>query len=123
MRKTELQYLTKLLEANKAQILSNIQNSSHEISELLDNSTSSDEFDIASVNADQMIGQAISDQQIKELRDIDLALDKIKNKTYGICEMCDEPIAIARLKVKPHATYCINCREIIEKNERNKEKL
>ena len=45
--------------------------------------------------------------------------EKIANKTYGICDMCEEEIGIPRLKVKPHAKYCIACREIIEKTAKN----
>lgn len=55
--------------------------------------------------------------QKAEIDDIDYALIKIKNKTYGICEMCDEQIDIDRLKIKPHARYCIDCREHVEKTQ------
>ena len=55
--------------------------------------------------------------QKAEIYDIDYALIKIKNKTYGICEMCDEQIDIDRLKIKPHARYCIDCREHVEKTQ------
>jgi len=53
--------------------------------------------------------------QKKELDEINEALKKIDEGTYGICEMCEEPINEERLKVKPFAKYCIICREIIEK--------
>ena len=35
--------------------------------------------------------------------------------------MCEDEIDIERLKVKPNAKYCITCREIIEKNNKNKD--
>jgi len=63
-----------------------------------------------------MIEQAISSQQSRELAEIDFSLSKIENGGYGICEMCEEDISFQRLKVKPHAKYCIVCREIIEKS-------
>ncbi len=53
--------------------------------------------------------------QKKELAEIEEALKKIEEGTYGICEMCDEPIGEERLKIKPYAKYCIICRQIIEK--------
>jgi DnaK suppressor protein len=56
-------------------------------------------------------------QQRKELNEIELALDKIKQGTYGICEMCEEPIGKARLEVKNFARFCITCREITEKEQ------
>lgn len=63
-----------------------------------------------------MIDQAISSQQSRELQEINFALGKIDNGTYGVCDMCEEDVGIQRLKVKPHAKYCIVCREIIEKS-------
>ena len=46
------------------------------------------------------------------LRDINLALEKIKKGTYGICEKCKKPISQARLKVYPQARYCKNCQKL-----------
>jgi len=76
-----------------------------------------DEGDYAAASAESIVDSAILVQQRKELAEIDLALDKIKNGTYGICEMCEEPIGRARLEVKNFARFCIICREINEKEE------
>lgn len=59
---------------------------------------------------------AITNNQIKEIKEIDIALKKIENKTYGICDMCDEEIGIQRLKAKPHAVFCVHCRPIYEQS-------
>ncbi len=74
-----------------------------------------DEGDFAAASAESVVDSAILEQQRKELNEIELALDKIKHNTFGICEMCEEPIGKARLKVKNFARYCITCREINEK--------
>jgi len=76
-----------------------------------------DDGDYAAASAETMVDSAILEQQRKELAEIDLALDKIKNGTYGICEMCEEPIGRARLEVKNFARFCIACREINEKEQ------
>ena len=39
---------------------------------------------------------------------------KKKDGTYGTCDMCDESIAIGRLRAKPFAKFCTPCREIYE---------
>lgn len=54
----------------------------------------------------------------KEMADIKLSLQKIQDGIFGICEMCDDEIDVERLKVKPHAKYCINCRELYEKAQK-----
>jgi RNA polymerase-binding protein DksA len=41
------------------------------------------------------------------LREIDEAIDRIDNKTYGICTATGKPITKARLNAKPWAQYCI----------------
>lgn len=77
-----------------------------------------DEGDYASASAETIIDSAILVQQQKELGEIDLALDKIKLKTFGICEMCEESIGLPRLEVKNFARFCITCREINEKENK-----
>jgi DnaK suppressor protein len=43
------------------------------------------------------------------LQDIDTALTKLEQGTYGQCESCGGPIADARLEAMPAARYCITC--------------
>jgi DnaK suppressor protein len=76
-----------------------------------------DEGDHAATSAKTVVDSAILVQQRKELTEIELALDKIKAGTYGICEMCEEPIGLPRLEVKNFARFCIACREITEKEQ------
>lgn len=51
-------------------------------------------------------------------KNIDTALQKLDEGTYGICEDCGEPINAARLKVQPFARRCIACQEQAEILER-----
>ena len=46
----------------------------------------------------------------KRLRDVNLALEKIKKDKYGKCEKCGKPIDIARLEACPEAKFCIKCK-------------
>ncbi len=43
------------------------------------------------------------------LKDVNSALDKIKNNTYGICEKCKKEIESRRLKIVPEAKLCLKC--------------
>jgi DnaK suppressor protein len=47
----------------------------------------------------------------KELRDIDAALKKIKNGTYGVCKYCGKDIGEARLKIRPSSSACVECKK------------
>ena len=57
---------------------------------------------------------SLLEQQSDELTEIELALSRIKDNLYGICEMCEEEIDIERLEVKIFAKYCMTCRKIVE---------
>jgi DnaK suppressor protein len=51
----------------------------------------------------------------RKIREIDLALKKMDNGSYGICEACGKPVAMNRLKVIPWTRYC---RKDAEKEEK-----
>lgn len=117
MKKNELKFFKKLLEDKKAQIIGNINTLSEEIAELRANGAT-DEFDIASINTDSNLEYTIILKQRIEYEKIEKALKKIENGSYGICEECEEQINLERLKAKPHASLCISCRELSEKQQR-----
>jgi DnaK suppressor protein len=107
----------RLLEDRKAQIEKNLVGKALELSQM-NTQELNDEGDFAAASAETAVDSAILEQQRKELAEIDLALDKISKGTYGICEMCEEPIGIDRLRVKNFARYCMPCREITEKEHK-----
>jgi len=114
VRENDIKYFKQMLEERREQILKNIQGSSKELVELHKSHDVMDEGDIAAVSADNLINEEIMASQQKELAEIDEALGKIMRGVYGVCEMCEEPIGMQRLKVKPFAKYCITCRKIAE---------
>jgi len=54
----------------------------------------------------------ISDKYM--LSEIDVALQKIKNESYGECEECHKNIEDDRLEIVPHARFCIRCENSYE---------
>jgi phage/conjugal plasmid C-4 type zinc finger TraR family protein len=51
----------------------------------------------------------------KKLAAIDRALRAAEKGSYGICEVCGQPISAARLEVMPHSTTCIQCQQKLER--------
>ncbi len=45
-----------------------------------------------------------------KLRDVNLALEKIKKNQYGKCEKCGEEIDLKRLSACPEARFCVKCK-------------
>ena len=68
---------------------------------------------------DNIIG--IMDSERKILIEIDLALNRIDNNTYGICENNGEQIPKSRLEAIPWARYCVTCANLAEKGLISKE--
>jgi DnaK suppressor protein len=85
--------------------------------------TALDEGDWAVVDISEDINLMRLGAHRKALHDIDEALRKINEGTYGICEECGEEISEKRLSVIPTATLCVNCQgnkeqiEAIQKQE------
>jgi RNA polymerase-binding transcription factor DksA len=50
---------------------------------------------------------ALREAAQRRLAEIDAALDRVARGTYGVCAVCGEPIAPARLAARPFATRCI----------------
>ena len=61
----------------------------------------------ASVEADIALG--ITEQDRRELQEIDDALIRIQDGTYGVCEDCQERISMRRLRALPQARRCLSC--------------
>jgi len=116
LQTSELNYFKEILEDRNQQILKNINGVNDELDQL-SSCELNDEGDHASVNNSSMVESVIVQQQEQELRDINVALAKISSGEYGVCAMCEDEIGFQRLKVKPHAIYCIDCREIVEKTK------
>jgi DnaK suppressor protein len=116
LTKEELKSFENKLLDRRVQIEKNLTGTALELDGMRDLELN-DEGDYAAASAETAVDSAILVQQRKELAEIDLALDKIKNGTYGICEMCEEPIGKPRLEVKNFARFCITCREINEKEQ------
>jgi len=116
----QIEQLKEILETRKVSIQSNIDDSNKNI-EMLQNMDCKDEYDFAESSSDSFTSEVIAKQQCQELKEIEAALKAVEDGSYGICEMCDELIAIGRLKAKPFAKYCTVCREIHEEEMKIKE--
>lgn len=58
------------------------------------------------------LGLASTDREL--LFEVDEALGRIQDGTFGACDKCKKPIPVTRLKAIPHARTCLKCQEKIE---------
>src|SRR5215475_1263671 len=82
-----------------------------------------DTYDLASDERDREINFILNDREREKLVAIDEALQRIKDKTYGICESCEGEIQLGRLKVLPFTRLCVKCQEETEKESKRQKTL
>ena len=66
--------------------------------------------DTATETYDRELDYTLEENSEHVLAEIDAALKRIEEGTYGICTNCGQPIAVGRLEALPWATLCIDCR-------------
>ena len=97
---------------NKNNSLGNILNSSD------DNVSSADMVDQASSYTDKSVEMKSLNRSRKLISNINAALQRIKDGTYGFCEETGEPIGLKRLIARPIATLSIEAQERHERDEK-----
>lgn len=70
--------------------------------------------DIGTDNYEQEFALGLMDSERKMLTEIDDALQRIENGTYGVCEATAKPIPKARLRARPWARYCVEYARMLE---------
>ena len=63
------------------------------------------------------INLEVSNKEFSLLRQIDRALEKIEENTYGICDLSGEEIPIKRLEAVPYATMTVKAQEKLERGQ------
>jgi DnaK suppressor protein len=51
------------------------------------------------------------DRFTRQLREVEAALSRIREGTFGYCVECEEPISVTRLKAVPWASLCLRCQQ------------
>ena len=113
MRKKELELLRKKLTEKREDIKKIVRENNREEKDFL----STDVGDIADVASDSVERELLfelNDNERRILGNVEDALQKIEDGTYGICEKCGKEIEIERLKAMSFAKFCIKCKSQME---------
>lgn len=71
--------------------------------------------DVATDTYDREFSLGLASNERTFIYELDDALKKIEDGTYGVCEDCKAPISKTRLKAVPYARLCVKCQEKKEK--------
>ena len=77
--------------------------------------TPKDAMDRSDIEESWFAKERLSQHWKVELSQIEMALQKIDQGTFGICEDCDDEIPVKRLRARPDASYCLLCQETAER--------
>jgi RNA polymerase-binding protein DksA len=116
LTKRELDEFRRLLEAERNRLSEELEAIEEHLPEVeqvsVDASGGYDEdlADIASDTFEREKGIAIENSVQDLLQQVEEALGRIDEGTFGICEMCGQPIHPDRLRALPYARLCINCK-------------
>jgi DnaK suppressor protein len=117
MKKKDLARFAERLREEKARILSHTEKIKTE-DMTLSTDDLADEVDLASSELNQSVALRLRDRERLLLHKIEIALSKIDSGTFGVCDLCEEPIEIKRLEARPVANLCIRCKEAQERAEK-----
>ena len=117
LTKKELKRFQELLEEKRRTLLERARKTLS-VDMTLDADDLADEMDLASSEYLQSFEFRLRGREKSLLIKLDLALKKIEEGTFGICEVCEEPIGKKRLEARPETSLCIRCKEDQERDER-----
>jgi DnaK suppressor protein len=117
LTKKELKRFQELLEEKRREILERARKTLSE-GMTLDTDDLADEMDLASSEYLQSFEFRLRGREKSLLTKLDLALRKIEDGRFGICEVCEEQIGKKRLEARPETSLCIRCKEDQERDER-----
>ncbi|HNV85365.1 MAG TPA: TraR/DksA C4-type zinc finger protein [Candidatus Omnitrophota bacterium] len=127
MNKKEKQQLKELLEAQRRKIAGDLDHIEKDTLNQSQRDASGDlsgysfhMADVATDNYDREFSLDIASNEQKVLNEIEAALQKMEDGTYGKCEICDDKIKIERLKAVPYARLCVKCKQEEERKAKRK---
>jgi DnaK suppressor protein len=116
LKKADILKFKKRLEEMRAQLTHSLKGLTAEV-QTPDEATgySQHQADQGTDDFDRTISLEVTTKEFSLLRQIDRALEKIDENTYGICDVTGEDIPLARLEAVPYATMTVKAQEKFEK--------
>lgn len=116
LKKSDIAKFKKKLEELRAQLTHTLKGSTAEV-KTPDEATgySQHQADQGTDDFDRTISLEVTSREYHILRQIERALEKIDENTYGVCDITGEDIPIARLEAVPYATMTVKAQEQLEK--------
>jgi DnaK suppressor protein len=113
-RRDALIRLHKSLQNRRAELLKRIGVEFHDLGQPGMGTASGDAADAAFDTGSEEMASQLAELEAKELTQIQRAITRMKQGKYGLCEICQTKIPVARLIALPYSTMCIRCQREME---------
>ena len=115
MKKNKLKHFQSLLENIRTKIVGDVEKAHHnkksgEVEQMADIS------DDAARSYGRKLQGDLEEHEWVKLKQVEVALKKVGDGEYGICEQCEQEILETRLEIMPYTEFCIQCLSEIEKH-------
>ncbi len=114
-RRDALLRLHKSLLSRRADIRKKLADELDDLRNLKGANAGGDSADVAFESGSEEMASQLAELDSRELHQIERALHRLKQGTYGLCEGCGCKIPIGRLNALPYTTLCIACQREMEK--------
>lgn len=113
-RKDALLKITKVLLARRNELRSRLSGNLQDLGG--GSSGSGDAADVAFGSVGDEMASQLAELEAKELMQTEIALLRIKQGRYGICEVCAKKIPVARMDALPYCITCVKCHSQVAKD-------
>ena len=118
LKPEELEYFRGVLESQLDDLIKGAGKTVEEMTGSTDKNSFPDPTDRASLESDRNFELRIRDRERKLISKIKKTIEKIDKGTFGVCEVCGEPIERKRLEARPVTSHCIECKKDAETEEK-----
>lgn len=116
LKKNEIEKFKERLLEMRAQLTNSLKESTKEVkSSERSAGYSQHQADEGTDDFDRAVSLELSTKEYQLLKQIDRALEKIEDDTYGVCDVTEKPIPVKRLEAIPYATMTVEAQDKLEK--------
>jgi DnaK suppressor protein len=114
-RRDALLRLHQTLQGRLADLRKKLSDDLHDLRNAKNAATTGDAADAAFESGSDEMASQLAELDSREITQIERALTRLKQGTYGLCESCQGKIPVGRLNALPYSTLCIECQRELER--------
>ena len=111
-RKDALLKITKMLLTRRNELRKRL---GMQLNDLGGNHEAGDAADVSFVASGEEMASQLAQLESHELAQTELALLRLKQGRYGVCDVCEKKIPVGRLNAVPYSVMCVKCQSLAER--------